>query len=91
MGDMRQSNKRHGNRVMEDMVQGNKRHGNRVIRGSSEIWSDKLKVLYNWHTERRSDGGNAMSRRCRRHKERRRYSVQILDNYFEVNALYINC
>jgi len=22
-----------------------------------------------------------MSRRCRRHKERRRYSVQILDNY----------
>ena len=27
MGDMRQSNKRHGNRVMEDMVQGNKRHG----------------------------------------------------------------
>jgi len=27
MGDMRQGNKRHGNRVMEDMVQGNKRHG----------------------------------------------------------------
>ena len=27
MEDMRQSNKRHGNRVMEDMVQGNKRHG----------------------------------------------------------------
>ena len=53
MGDMRQSNKRHGNRVMEDMVQGNKRHGNRVIRGSSEIWSDKLKVLYNRHTESR--------------------------------------
>ena len=25
-----------------------------------------------------------MSRRCRRHKEQRRYSVQILDNYFEV-------
>ena len=37
------------------------------------------------------DGGNAMLRRCRRHKERRRRSVQILDNYFEVNALYINC
>ena len=51
--------------------------------GSSEIWSDKLKVLYNWHTERRSDGGNAMSRRCRRHKERRRYSVQILDNFWD--------
>ena len=32
MGDMRQSNKRHGNRVMEDMVQGNKRHGNRVFK-----------------------------------------------------------
>ena len=54
MGDMRQSNKRHGNRVMEDMVQGNKRHGNRVIKGSFEIWSDKLKVLYNRHTESRS-------------------------------------
>ena len=27
MEDMRQSNKRHGNRVMEDMVQSNKRHG----------------------------------------------------------------
>ena len=27
MEDMRQGNKRHGNRVMEDMVQGNKRHG----------------------------------------------------------------
>ena len=37
------------------------------------------------------DGGNAMSRRCRRHKERRRCSVQILDNYFGINALYINC
>ena len=37
------------------------------------------------------DGGNAMSRRCRRHKELRRCSVQIFDNYFEVNALYINC
>ena len=29
--------------------------------------------------------------RCRRHKEQRGCSVQILDNYFEVNALYINC
>ena len=38
MEDMRQGNKRHGNRVMEDMVQGNKRHGNRVIRDSFEIW-----------------------------------------------------
>ena len=36
------------------------------------------------------DGGNAMSRRCRRHKERRRCSVQILDNDFGLNALYIN-
>ena len=54
MGDMRQSNKRHGNRVMEDMVTGYSRHGNRVIRGSYEIWSDKLKVLYNRHTESRS-------------------------------------
>ena len=45
---------------MEGMRQGNKRHGNRVfktwyrvIRGSSEIWSDKLKGLYNGHTETR--------------------------------------
>jgi len=30
---------------------------------------------------------NAMSRRCRRHKERRRYSIQILDNYLGINAL----
>ena len=37
------------------------------------------------------DGGNAMSRRCRRHKERRKCSEQILDNYLVVNALYINC
>ena len=37
------------------------------------------------------DGGNTMLRRCRWHKERRRYIVQILDNYFDVNALYINC
>ena len=59
--------------------------------GSSEIWSDKLKVLYNRHTEGRRYGGNAMLRRCRRHKERRRCSVQILDNYFGINALYINC
>ena len=36
------------------------------------------------------DGGNAMLRRCRRHKERQRCSVQILDNYFWVNTLYIN-
>ena len=28
-------------------------------KGSSEIWSDKLKVLYNRHTESRRDGGNA--------------------------------
>lgn len=27
MEDMRQSNKRHGNRVMEDMVTGYSRHG----------------------------------------------------------------
>ena len=30
-----------------------------LISGSSEIWSDKLKVLYNRHTESRRDGGNA--------------------------------
>ena len=50
--------------------------------GSSDIWSDKLKVLYNRHTE---------SRRFRQHKERRRCSVQILDNYLGINALYIKC
>ena len=32
MGDMRQGNKRHGNRVMGDMRQSNKRHGNRVFK-----------------------------------------------------------
>ena len=37
------------------------------------------------------DGGNAMSRRCRRHKEQRRSSVQIIDNSFGINVLYINC
>ena len=26
---------------------------------------------------------NTMLRRCRRHKERRRYSVQILDNFWD--------
>ena len=36
------------------------------------------------------DGGCAMLRRCRRHKERRRRSVQILDNYFGINVLCIN-
>jgi len=51
---------------------------------------DKLKGLYNGHTESRRDGGNAMLRRCRRHKERRRRSVQILDNYFGINVLCIN-
>ena len=30
-----------------------------IKRGSSEIWSDKLKVLYNRHTESRRDGGKA--------------------------------
>ena len=35
------------------------------------------------------DGGYAMLRRCRRHKELRRCSVQILDNYFGINALGI--
>ena len=28
------------------MVTGYSRHGNRVIRGSSEIWSDKVKFVY---------------------------------------------
>ena len=57
---MVQGNKRHSNRifktwyrVIRDTVTGYSRHGNRVIRGSSEIWSDKLKVLYNRHTESR--------------------------------------
>ena len=54
-----------------------------IRKGSSEIWSDKLKVLYNRHTESRRDGGNAISRRCRRHKEQRRCSVQILDNFWD--------
>ena len=54
-----------------------------IRKGSSEIWSDKLKVLYNRHTESRRDGGNAMLQRCRRHKERRRCSVQILDNFWD--------
>ena len=40
---------------------------------SSEIWNDKLIVLYN------------------RYKERRRCSLQILDKYFGINALFINC
>ena len=60
MEDMVQGNKRHGNRVFKtwyrvirDTVTGYSRHGDRVIRGSSEIWSDKLKVLYNRHTESR--------------------------------------
>ena len=51
MEDMVQGNKRHGNRVFKtwyrvirDTVTGYSRHGDRVIRGSSEIWSDKLKV-----------------------------------------------
>ena len=35
------------------------------------------------------DGGYAMLRRCRRHIELRRCSVQILDNYFGINALGI--
>ena len=54
MEEMRQGNGRHGNRVIRDTVTGYSRHGNRVIKGSSEIWSDKLKVLYNRHTETRS-------------------------------------
>jgi len=61
------------------------------IQASSEIWSAQLKVLYNRHTESRRGRRYAMTRRCRRHKERRRCSVQILDKYFGVNALYINC
>ena len=32
MEDMRQGNKRHGNRVMGDMRQSNNRHGNRVFK-----------------------------------------------------------
>jgi len=60
--------------------------------GSSEIWSDKLKLSYN-KAHRGTEGAEikAMSRRCRWHKERRRYSVQISDNPFGMNALYINC
>ena len=60
--------------------------------GSSEIWSDKLKRLYNKaHRAMERTEIKAMSRRCRWHKERRRYSVQISDNPFGMNALYINC
>ena len=59
--------------------------------GSSEIWSDKLKRLYNKvHRTTERTEIKAMSRRCRWHKEGRRGSVQILDSYFGVNALYIN-
>jgi len=36
------------------------------------------------------DRGCAMLRRCRRHKERRRRSVQILEKSFGINALCIN-
>ena len=41
----------------------------------------------------RSHGGTEVKpilQRCRRHKEQRRCSLQILDNYLGVNALYIN-
>jgi len=60
--------------------------------GSSEIWSDKLKLSYN-KAHRGTEGAEikAMSRRCRWYKERRRCSVQISDNPFGMNALYINC
>ena len=52
--------------------------------GSSEIWSEKLKLSY-YKAHRVTEGTevNAMSRRCRRHKERRRCSVQILDNFWD--------
>ena len=60
--------------------------------GSSEIWSDKLKRLYNKaHRATERTEIKAMSRRCRWHKERRRYSVQISNDSFGMNALYINC
>ena len=59
---------------------------------SSEIWSDKLKRLYNKaHRATERTEIKAMSRRCRWHKEWRRCSVQISDNPFGMNALYINC
>ena len=58
--------------------------------GSSKIWSDKLKLSYNKaHRGTERTEIKAMSRRCRWHKERRRCSIQISDN-FRVNALCIN-
>ena len=59
---------------------------------SSEIWSDKLKRLYNKaHRATERTEIKAISRRCRGHKEWRRCSVQISDKSFDMNALYINC
>ena len=50
--------------------------------GSSEIWSDKLKRLYNKaHRATERTEIKAISRRCRWHIERRRRSVQIPDNF----------
>ena len=61
-------------------------------KGSSEIWSDKLKRLYNKaHRATEKPEVKAISRRYRWHKERRRCSVQISGNSFGINTLYINC
>ena len=42
MGDMRQGNKRYGNRVMGEMVQGNKRHGNRIFKTWYRVMGDMV-------------------------------------------------
>ena len=52
--------------------------------GSSEIWSDKVSLLYiKGHTERRRTRRwkQTISRRCRRHKERQRRSVRVADSF----------
>ncbi len=53
---------------------------------------DKRNVTEVPMTHRETEGTeiNTILRRCRRHKERRRYSVQILDNNFEVNAMFLS-
>ena len=52
-------------------------------KGSSEIWGDR-------HTESRRERRLCNVTEVPTHKEQRRCSVQILDNYLGVNALYIN-
>lgn len=52
--------------------------------GSSEIWSDKLKLLHNKaHRDTEKTELNAKLRRCRWHKERQRWGVQISANFWD--------